>query len=367
MWLLLGLVALIACDGARSAPPVDFERTEVSIGGTPYALVASDVTGDGFVDLLAADDTGNRIVVLANDGRGGFAVAGEVPSGPSPGGLAAAEFDADGHPDLAVANHETDRITLLRGDGSGGFAPAPGSPLSLGVRPHVHSVATADLDEDGHADLVVDDREAEGLRLLFGRGDGTFEDAGTVGMGGDPYRGMAIADLDADGRLDLATPNEREVGLRLGLGNRDFADLSVIDVSPLAPFALAVGDVDGDGAADLGLGSGDDAEIALLLGDGTGVFTVAPGSPYEAGPGAKSMTAADLDGDGRDDLVVASWGSRDLTLLFGGSGSLRSHSVESGENPWVPLAADFDGDGRPDLAAANYGSGSVTVFLTRAR
>lgn len=362
---LLFLAAAVACGaGQGSPPPVEFERVEIEVGGTPYALVAADVTDDGRTDLVVADDEGERLVVLAGDGEGGFAKIGEIPAGENPAGLATADFDGDGRLDLAVANHETDHVTLLLGDGTGGFRPAPASPLPVAVDPHPHAVAAADLDGDGHADLVVDDRAGEGLRLLFGRGDATFEDRGTVVMGGDPYRGMLVVDLDGDGRLDLATPNEREVGIRLGRGDGTFGELATLGV-PLAPFALAAGDVDGDGTIDVAAGSGEAATgVVVLLGDGAGGFRPAPGSPRQAGRGPKSMTAADLDGDGTDDVVVASWEARDLTLLFGGDGG-PALAVESGENPWAVTAADLDRDGRPDLAAANHGDGTVTVLLTR--
>lgn len=368
MRALTVVIGLLACGAAREAPPVAFERTVLEVGGTPYALAAADVTGNGSTDLVVADQDGERLVILEGDGSGRFREVGVVASGPAPGGLAAADLDGDGGSDLAVANHETDHVTLLRGTGSGAFEPAPGSPLELGVSPHVHVVAAADLNGDGHVDLAVDHRDAGGLRLFPGRGDGSFGPGRTVDMGGDPYRGLEVVDLDGDGHLDLATPNEREVGIRLGRGDGTFGGRRNVDVSPLAPFAITAGDVDGDGIPDLGIGSGEgSSDVALLLGDGSGGFRPAAASPYSAGRGAKSLAAADLDGDGADDLLVASWSSRELTILLGGQDGLEPVAVEAGENPWSVVAGDFDGDGRPDVATANYGDGTVTVLLTRPR
>lgn len=365
------LLVLAGCGAVQEAPPVHFERSVLQVGGTPYALLAADVTRDGTPDLVTADQTGDRLVVFVGDGAGGFRQAVTVPAGPAPGGLASADFDEDGQADLAVANHETDHVTLLRGTGGGAFEPGPASPLVLGVAPHVHLVDAADLDEDGHADLVVDHREAGGLRLFPGHGDGTFGPGRTVEMGGDPYRGLAVVDLDGDGHLDLATPNERDAGVRLGRGDGSFGERRNVDVSPLAPFDLTAGDFDGDGRQDLGLAAGEGrSEATVLLGDGAGGFRPAPGGPYAVGSGAKSAAAADLDGDGAADLVVASWRSRELTIVFGGEGlgsgdAPRSHRVQVGENPWSVVTADFDGDGRPDIATADYGDGTLTILLNR--
>lgn len=364
---LLTLLALAACAPQQSRePPVTFERREIRVGGTPYALVAVDVTGDARLDLVVADQTGGRLVVLAGDGAGGFADEGEVAAGPSPGGVAAADFDEDGNVDLAVANHETDHLTMLRGLGGGSFDTEAWSPLTLGVSPHVHVVVSADLNEDGHADLVVDHRDAGGLRAFLGTGDGSFGEGTTIDMEGDPYRGFLVVDLDGDGHLDLASPNELEAGIRLGKGDASFGPRRNVRVAPLAPFAIAAADVDGDGNLDLGLGSGEGGDDAIVLrGDGSGGFEPYSEGPWPVGPGAKSMTGADLDGDGTGDLVVASWHSTRLTVLLGGPGGMRSLRVEAGENPWGVAAADLDADGRPDLATANYGNGTVTILLTR--
>lgn len=368
------VLALAAC-GPGQEPAVTFERVEIQVGGSPHVL-AAELTGDERPDIAVAGE--GRVLILAGDGNGAFRRADSVEAGENPTGLAAADLDGDGDRDLAVANHETDYLTLLLNDGDGRFSPAPGSPLRVDVEPHPHVVTAEDLDGDDRPDLLVDHRTAEGLLPLYLAADGSYVAGDVIGLGGDPYRAMVVADLNGDGVPDLATPNERTVGVRLGRGDRSFGPLRVIEVGRVAPYGLTAADVDGDGILDLAASSGEGGEgVAVLLGDGAGDFRHAPGSAVPAVRGFSAITAGDLDGDDRDDLAVTSWDSGEVVVLLGGAlaseeardaevrgpaGPVRR--IEAGENPWSVSAADFDGDGRDDLAVALVGEERVVVLLS---
>lgn len=365
---LLVLLVLVAC-GATQDPSPGFERVEIEVGADPHVL-AAELTGDGGPDLAVAGE--GRVLILAGDGKGGFRRGGEYEAGENPTGLAAFDVDGDGDLDLAAANHETEYLTLLLNDGMGAFEPAPASPVRIEVDPHPHTVAAADLDGDGRTDLLVDHRSAGGLLPLYGNDERGFEPGEVVGLGGDPYRDLVVADLDGDGVLDLATPNERAVGVRPGRAGGGFGELRELDASRVAPYGLATGDVNGDGVPDLAASSGEGGEgVVVLLGDGSGGFRPAAGSPYPATRGFSAIDVADLDGDGRDDLAVTGWDAGEVAILYGRDldGDDRRapavRRVDVGEGPWSVSAADFDADGRDDLAVAVTGEEKVVVLLGR--
>jgi hypothetical protein len=236
---------------------------ELRIGRWASAVLAADVDRDGRTDLVTADAGNDRLVVLLGDGRGGFERLGDVPTGRWPAALVSGDFNGDGRPDLAVAHFMEDTISVLLGNGVGGFREGGIYPAGLGPT----DLVAADFNGDGRLDLAVGAAQSRTITVFLGDGRGELERMAPVSFGAG-VQAVAAVDFDGDGAPDLATANGGAdtitVLLNDGFGrfpSRQSKTISVLG----SPTALAVGDFDGDGSADLAVVRFDSESLSLLV------------------------------------------------------------------------------------------------------
>jgi Big-like domain-containing protein/VCBS repeat protein/FG-GAP repeat protein len=340
-------------------------------GGDRYVAVtwasiaAADVNGDGKLDLVVTNTGGNgsqdgSVGVLLGNGDGTFQPAVASDSG---GGLTAAvavaDVNGDGKLDVITANAFPGTVGVLLGNGDGTFQP----PLTYDFG--AVSVAVADVNGDGKPDLLVANFYGS-VGVMLGNGDGTFQPP--VIYTGNPFwddvNAVAVADVNGDGKPDLlvavgSTPEFRNGSVFVLLNNGDGTFGAPMGyLSGGYAWSIAVADVNGDGKPDLVVGNILDSVAAVLLGNGDGTFQ--PALTYNSGGQyANSVAVADVNGDGKPDLVVAAEGTTigpspngALSVLLGnGDGTFLAPLIynSTGFLPMALVLADVNGDGRADI------------------
>jgi hypothetical protein len=249
---------------------------------------------------------------------------------------------------------------VLLNDGTGALL----APNTFDTGTYPTSVATADLDGDGHLDLVV--MTGPGVGVLLGKGDGTFE--APVYYGGydatEVEPAPTLGDVDGDGKVDLVIPDVSAIDILIGRGDGTFG--TAVSIPTQSPVELAaVGDVNGDAKPDLVATSGfaQSGVVTVLLGLGHGSF----GAPtvYQAGVQAGPVALADMNGDGAADIVVSNRGSGSVSVLLGnGDGTFQNQLAFPTVGGSAGFrVADLNGDKHPDLAIVTNTTSGVQVML----
>ena len=368
--LLLALFAAAAGD-------VSFRETILPAGANAAIITAADFNHDSRPDLVVANSESGEVTLLFNGGGGHFHPAPGSPfqSGSQPNDFAVADFNHDGNPDLAVVNTQTPFISIFLGDGRGGFHAAPGSPVRTGSQPHPHGVVAGDFTGSAAIDLMTDSWGRNQIEMLIGDGHGAFSPGPFFNVGKRPYQRLRTADLNGDGKPDIVTTNldGDSVTVLLGDGRGGFRE------SPGSPFKTAaapwevnIADINRDGKPDLVIipydrdakTRGGEANVTILIGDGTGRFTPLKGSPFSLGACAQptQVMAADLTGGSLLDIAVTCANSGHLALLMPTGGGYRLSLRPMPGSPYGLATADFYGTHKTALAVSNQAKGTLTIL-----
>ncbi|HKX00486.1 MAG TPA: FG-GAP-like repeat-containing protein [Bryobacteraceae bacterium] len=360
-------------DGTFQAPPA------YSADSGPQSVALADFNGDGILDIVTANATADDVSVLLGAGGTKFQPAiqssvgpAAIPQPPHPVDVVAVDLNADGKPDVAVADQQTNDVAILLGKGDGTFR----TPVHYVAGVNPSSLVSGDFNRDGKPDLAVANsdfnstRGAGNVSILLGNGDGTFKAGVDINAGSHPVD-IVAGDFNGDGKLDLAVLNSGatttgagtgSVSILLGKGDGTFQAAKDLPAG-LNPTALAVSDLNSDGKLDLVVAA-QAADLSYVLsaflGNGDGTFKAATNTPTVFG--SHAINIADINLDGRPDLIVAHCcGSTDMTYLLGnGDGTFQPEvHFPGGDSPTAIAVADLNADGMPDAVITAGGSGGV--------
>ena len=379
-----GLLICAGRDGSASSYP-----QPLAVGAAGHFAVA-DFNRDGSLDIVAREGALDAIAIHETTIEGDYALAGIYAVGSDPVAFVAGDFNADGWTDVAVANRLSGDISVLLATGSGAFSPETRIPLG----PLPYDLEAADLNGDGTLDLAVAARTADSgsaqgrVVILLGAGDGSFSILSAFQMG-NLLSSVTREDFNGDSATDLAITDqvigfERRgtVYILIGTGTGAFSRSTLTPGAQ--PVGVRVADFNGDGLKDLAVANAGrpfvgeiflPAGPSIFLGDGGGGF----GPRIDINTvttTVASLDSADLNGDGREDLVLAEhFGSCRTDIRLGnGNGTFGAPLAMSlpgasclSYDPSVALR-DFSGDGSLDLAVSYFlnpvGSPVVAVFAS---
>ena len=367
--LLRGTTAGILLLGATANAQITFNPgSTVATGQRPDAVAFGDFDLDGDQDFAVSTGPqgGNLDAVefYSNDGAGNFSLSLAVLTGnnTSPGALVARDFSGNGAADVAVALHNSNTVLMLMNDGLGGFTM--GASASTGGDPR--SLGAGDVDADGDLDVVSSNRNSNSVTVLLNSGAGTLTPAGTTTVGAD-LRAVVVADFNADGMGDVAVSSHdsRQVAVFLSTGGGAMGAPALLSVGAnRRPEGITAGDFNGDGQIDLAAATSlNNDSWATIFTNAGGTF----GAPQHfafLGIDADSIVSADFDLDGDLDLATSNQTSNNVSILSNlAGGTFGSPTlVATGTRPGGIAAGDIDGDGDADLATANRDSNNVSVL-----
>ncbi len=354
-------------------------KSDIKTGMYPHSDILADLDGDGKPDLFVSKGSSNTAGVFRNTSSGGnisFATELDLAAtGNNHEGTALGDLDGDGKPDIVLTNSNgTNSVSVFRNTstvGSISFSAKMDFPVVNGP----YSVAVGDLDGDGKPDLVIANNGANQISVYRNTstpGNISFDARIDFTVGTNPYS-IAIADLDGDGKADLAITTQGSSSALSVMKNTSTAGVlsfdQPINYATLAgSFVVSVGDLDGDGKPDLAAASSSSNSVTVIRNTSTpGNLSFGSQQNFATGNYPVCVSISDLDGDGRPDMVTSNRFTNNVSALRNistvGAISFEIHvDYDVDTDPFYVAIGDLDGDGRPDIVAANSASTAVCVL-----
>ncbi len=377
------LLVTAGCVGATPGylGPASADSGSTADGATMSSSPTSSATADEGTSSSTSDDgSGSTSSTACGDGvptTGSFCfddgVATALAPGVEPGKIAPWDVDGDGNLDVAVAykaNMGEVMFEWLLGDGTAALTPAGAYGRSTLNAFAPIDLVIADADGDGIADATVVAQQGSEARICTGTSDGAggFADVVEIVPSQGRLRALAMGDVDGDGAADPIVGDEDASSIYLfesGAPGNPSSPSQVIALTAHEPSLLGLADLDGDDVDDLVVVDTGDSGVGVLRGplsersvlDEALILGSTPGGAHPEG-----LLVTDLDDDGDVDVAVALTSANAIAVLVNdGTGALAFSEIAMASVGPVALGCgDFDGDGASDIVALGSVSNSLT-------
>lgn len=390
--LIAILTLLLFCSNRLSAQikASDFRaKADITTLKYPTGVNIADIDGDGKKDVIIA----NEGVPFVSIYRNTVAVNGDIssttfnnPFNISTGSTAietviVADMNQDGLPDILACSYSNNLLCLFRNTSvSGAVSFATRTNITLGY--YMHNIAIGDINGDNKPDLAAVNPDAGTVTLYLNTSTSTtvsFAAGYNMPVGGN-LSAVTLADLDGDGKVDLEVL-VHDKALVSVYRNISAVGGTTIDATTFGPrqdiatdagaYAMAAADINNDGKADLAITNVNDQNtVSVFRNTSTsGTISFAGQVNFVVGTHPMSITLADINGDGKMDVITGNWTSSGTisvlqnktitadTLLF-----YPQVSLTAGSTPQGIAVADINADSKPDIVSANSYSGTFSVL-----
>ena len=372
------------------ATPTFSAKTDFTTGTGPYSVSTGDFNGDGKNEIASANYDETSVSVFINTTTPGastptFSAKTDFTAGTNPASVAIRDLNGDGVPDMAVANYGSNSVSVFFNTTTpNASTPTFSAKTDFATGSGPYTVTLGDFNRDGKPDMAATNYNINSVSVFLntttpGAATPTFGAVSFYTTGTNPSS-VSICDLNGDGKPDMATGNETTNNISvfmntmtLGSSPASFSAKTDFTVGTL-PRSVKFGDLNGDGKPDMAVANSTGLSVSVFLNttpSGTSTPTFSARTDFVVGGTAQTVTIADINGDGKPDLITANLSPATFSVLintttpgastpsFSANSDFATASITS-----AGVVGDINGDGKPDLVASNNTTvAAVSVLL----